>query len=208
QHDYKNAELSRSEDLKIPELQGDVGKHLKTPNDLLHAATGSTSATREEKIRYVNTNMNKIFEKLFLSKNQKDPLFIPPRLNTYKESLGQNKKTYNHITRAYIENIYKIQTFLNQNSRSKNTNNPMKIISHKIYKDITTPAEILYDKIKPIIQVIKIELTREMIIPEKIERQDEIQNIEILEFYARKRIIRITTILNELTTNYLNGNSV
>ncbi|KAG5629766.1 hypothetical protein H5410_001483, partial [Solanum commersonii] len=84
-HDYKNAELSRSEDLKIPELQGDVGKHLKTHNDLLHAATGSTSATKEE-----------------------------------------NKTRY----------------------------------------------------------------------------------IEIPEFYARKRIIGIATILNELTTNYLNGNSV
>ncbi|KAG5576719.1 hypothetical protein H5410_056853 [Solanum commersonii] len=47
-----------------------------------------------------------------------------------------------------------------------------------------------------------------MIIPEKIEQQDEIQKIEILEFYARKRIIGIATILNELTTNYLNGNSV
>ncbi|WMV45370.1 hypothetical protein MTR67_038755 [Solanum verrucosum] len=122
QHDYKNAELSRSEDLKIPELQGDVGKHLKTHNYLLHAATGSTSATKEEnRTRYVNTNMNKIFEKPFMPKNQKDSLFIQPQLNTYKESLGQNKKTYNHITKSYIENIHKIQTFLNQNSRSKNT---------------------------------------------------------------------------------------
>ncbi|WMV25635.1 hypothetical protein MTR67_019020 [Solanum verrucosum] len=47
-----------------------------------------------------------------------------------------------------------------------------------------------------------------MIIPEKIERQDEIQKIEVPEFYARKRIIGLATILNELTTNYLNGNSV
>ncbi|WMV57746.1 hypothetical protein MTR67_051131 [Solanum verrucosum] len=91
QHDYKNEELSRSEDLKIPELQGDVGKYLKTHNDLLHAEIG---------------------------------------------------------------------------------------------------------------------LPREMIIPEKIEQQDEIQKIEIPEFYARKRIIGIATILNELTTNYINGNSV
>ena len=69
QHDYKNAELSRSEDLKIPELQGDVWKYLKTHNDLLHAAIGSTSATKEEnKTRYVNTNMNKIFEKPFIPK--------------------------------------------------------------------------------------------------------------------------------------------
>ncbi|WMV18655.1 hypothetical protein MTR67_012040 [Solanum verrucosum] len=222
QHDYKNAELSRSEDLKILELQGDVGKHLKTHNDLLHAAIGSTSATKEEnKTRYVNTNMNKKFEKPFMPKNQKDPLFIPPQLNTYKESLGQNKKTYNHITKAYIENIHKIQTFLKQNPRSKNTKKPHeeyitqnlqgfnKLIAqpgtstnlvgtcynygllstvytqtgdeistipelHKVfmhYKRITkgtlfyikfysAPTEILYDEIKPIIQVIKIGLTR------------------------------------------------
>ncbi|WMV37531.1 hypothetical protein MTR67_030916 [Solanum verrucosum] len=71
QHDY-NAELSRSEDLKIPELQGDFGKHLKTHNDLLHAPTGSTSATKEEnKTRYVNTNMNKIFKKPFMPKTKK-----------------------------------------------------------------------------------------------------------------------------------------
>ncbi|WMV19094.1 hypothetical protein MTR67_012479 [Solanum verrucosum] len=30
QHDYKNAELCRSEDKKNSELKGDVGKHLKT----------------------------------------------------------------------------------------------------------------------------------------------------------------------------------
>ncbi|WMV30270.1 hypothetical protein MTR67_023655 [Solanum verrucosum] len=40
QHDGKHAELSRSEDLKILELEGDVGKHRKTQtNNLLHAAT-------------------------------------------------------------------------------------------------------------------------------------------------------------------------
>ncbi|WMV30251.1 hypothetical protein MTR67_023636 [Solanum verrucosum] len=31
QHDYKNAEICRSEDRKNPELKGDVGKHQKTP---------------------------------------------------------------------------------------------------------------------------------------------------------------------------------
>ncbi|WMV32768.1 hypothetical protein MTR67_026153 [Solanum verrucosum] len=52
QHDGKYAELSRSEDLKIPELEGDAGKHRKTQaNNLLHAATGRTSSTkRGEKI--------------------------------------------------------------------------------------------------------------------------------------------------------------
>ncbi|KAG5631069.1 hypothetical protein H5410_002786 [Solanum commersonii] len=47
-----------------------------------------------------------------------------------------------------------------------------------------------------------------MIIPEKIEKQKEIQKIEIPEFYARKRVIGLATILNELATNYLSGNAV
>ncbi|KAG5580232.1 hypothetical protein H5410_050859 [Solanum commersonii] len=128
QHDNKYAKLSQSEDLKIPELEGDDGKHQKTQaNNLLHATTGSTSAAKgENKMRYINTNMNKIFEKPFIPKTQKEQLCIPPQVNTYKESLGQNKKAYNHITRSYIENIHKIQTFLNQNPRSKTTKNPEK----------------------------------------------------------------------------------
>ncbi|KAG5599142.1 hypothetical protein H5410_030512 [Solanum commersonii] len=108
QHDAKHVELSRSDDSKISELEG----------------TASTSATKEEnKIRYSNANMTKLFDKPFIPKTQKD-IFIPPQINTYKESLGQHKQTYNHITRAYIENIHKIQTFLNQNPRSTNTKNP------------------------------------------------------------------------------------
>ncbi|KAG5619771.1 hypothetical protein H5410_004989 [Solanum commersonii] len=127
QHDKKHAELSPPDDSKIPELEGDDGKHRKTQtNSLLNTATGtaSTSATKEEnKTRYVNTNMTKLFDKPFIPKTQKD-IFIPPQVNTFKESLGQHKQTYNHITRTYIENIHKIQTFLNQNPRSTNTKNP------------------------------------------------------------------------------------
>ncbi|KAG5580231.1 hypothetical protein H5410_050858 [Solanum commersonii] len=47
-----------------------------------------------------------------------------------------------------------------------------------------------------------------MIIAEKIEKQEEIQKVEIPAFYARKRVIGIATILNELSTNYLSGNVV
>ncbi|KAG5619809.1 hypothetical protein H5410_005027, partial [Solanum commersonii] len=47
-----------------------------------------------------------------------------------------------------------------------------------------------------------------MIIPKKIEKQNKIQKIEIVEFYARKRVIGLATILNELATNYLNGNTI
>ena len=41
-------------------------------------------------------------------------------------------------------------------------------------KFYTAPAEILYEEIKSPIQVIKIGLTRDMIIPEEIEKQAEI----------------------------------
>ncbi|WMV54842.1 hypothetical protein MTR67_048227 [Solanum verrucosum] len=40
QHDYKNAELRRSEDGKNPELKGDNGKLLKTHNVCLNTAAG------------------------------------------------------------------------------------------------------------------------------------------------------------------------
>ncbi|KAG5576030.1 hypothetical protein H5410_056164 [Solanum commersonii] len=71
-----------------------------------------------------------------------------------------------------------------------------------------TPAEILYEKIKPPIQVIKIGLTKDMIIPEDIGQQEEICKIEIPSFYANKRIIGISTIIQELANNYLNGNAI
>ncbi|KAG5620445.1 hypothetical protein H5410_005663 [Solanum commersonii] len=108
QHDYKNAELSRSEDSKNPEIKGDVGKHLKTHNICLNTAA----------------------------------------------------------------------------------------------------AEILYEEIKPPIQVIKIGLTKDMIIPKDIEQQPEIRKNEIPSFYANKRIIGISTIIQELSNNYLNENAI
>ena len=65
-------------------------------------------------------SMNKIFEKPFISKTHKKTLFIPPQTTTYRESLNQDRKAYNHITRVYIENIHKIQTYLNFNPRATN----------------------------------------------------------------------------------------
>ncbi|XP_069144472.1 uncharacterized protein [Solanum lycopersicum] len=70
------------------------------------------------------------------------------------------------------------------------------------------PAEILYEEIKSPIQVVKIGLTRDMIIPEEIEKQIEIPKIEIPNFYANKRIIGIATIIQELANNCLNGNAI
>ncbi|WMV42313.1 hypothetical protein MTR67_035698 [Solanum verrucosum] len=51
-------------------------------------------------------------------------------------------------------------------------------------------------------------LTKDMIIPEDIGQQEEICKIEIPSFYANKRIIGISTIIQELTNNYLNRNAI
>ena len=67
----------------------------------------------------------------------------------------------------------------------------------------TAPAEILYDEIKLMIQIVKIGLTREMIIPEDIGQQPEISKVEIPSSYANKRIIGLSTIIQELANNYL-----
>ncbi|KAG5581678.1 hypothetical protein H5410_052305 [Solanum commersonii] len=47
-----------------------------------------------------------------------------------------------------------------------------------------------------------------MIIPEDIEQQPEIQKSEIPSFYVNKRIIDISTIIQELANNYLNENAI
>ncbi|KAG5591464.1 hypothetical protein H5410_041978 [Solanum commersonii] len=47
-----------------------------------------------------------------------------------------------------------------------------------------------------------------MIIPEDIRQQEEICKIEIPSFYANKKIIGISTIIQELANNYLNGNAI
>ncbi|WMV55513.1 hypothetical protein MTR67_048898 [Solanum verrucosum] len=51
-------------------------------------------------------------------------------------------------------------------------------------------------------------LTKDMIIPDDIGQQEEIQKIEIPSFYVNKRIIGISTIIQELANNYLNGNVI
>ncbi|KAG5610092.1 hypothetical protein H5410_021373 [Solanum commersonii] len=82
QHDKKHAELSPSDDPKILELEA--------------TGTASTSAAKEEtKMRYVNTNMTKLFDKPFTPKVQKD-IFIPPQVNTIDKGDDyprENRKT-------------------------------------------------------------------------------------------------------------------
>ncbi|WMV24642.1 hypothetical protein MTR67_018027 [Solanum verrucosum] len=47
-----------------------------------------------------------------------------------------------------------------------------------------------------------------MIVLEDIEEQPKVPKIEIPNFYANKRIIGISTIIQELANNYLNGNAI
>lgn len=99
---------------------------------MLHAVAGTSSVRpeiRASQPRYVKQNLqlprynlNKIFEKPYVPQQlQKDPLFIPPQIDTYAASLNQDKTTYNHITRTYIDNLYQIQTYLNTKPRSTDT---------------------------------------------------------------------------------------
>ncbi|WMV37602.1 hypothetical protein MTR67_030987 [Solanum verrucosum] len=51
-------------------------------------------------------------------------------------------------------------------------------------------------------------LTKDMIITEDIGQHEEIRKIKIPSFYANKRIIGISTIIQELANNYLNENVI
>ncbi|WMV41996.1 hypothetical protein MTR67_035381 [Solanum verrucosum] len=267
QHDYKNAELRRSEDGKNLELKGDDGKLLKTHNVCLNTTAGTSKQVSDK--QHKNANLNQLFAKPFTQRTPRH-MSIEPQTSTYADSLqNQNeKKTYNYITRTYIENIHKIQTYLNRNPRSTTKEPNQDYLTQKLqgynkliaqpktntnlvrtcynygllntvytydgeevsgipelheafvtYKRVTkgnlvyikfytAPAEILYEEIKPPIQVIKIGLTKDMIIPEDIGQQEEICKMEIPNFYANKRIIGISTIIQELANNYLNGNAI
>ncbi|XP_070045270.1 uncharacterized protein [Nicotiana tomentosiformis] len=230
QHDSKNTEIRRSEVSKIPELEGDVEKHLKTHNSLLNTVAGSSTASsssakkkEEIKPRHININMNNLFSIPFIQKNiqnTQNEIFLPPQINTYKER-------YNKLIALPNTNAKLVATFYNYgllDTVYTQTGQEIATIPelHRAfmqYKRITkgtlfyirfysATAEILYEEIKPIIQVIKIGLTREMLVPEKIEEQEEIEKINIPDFYANKRIIGISTILNELANNYLNQNAI
>ncbi|KAM3394824.1 hypothetical protein P3S68_003827 [Capsicum galapagoense] len=71
----KCAELCRSENNKIPEIKGDVETLHKTHNVYQSTTAGTSKGVSGQ--RYQNMNMNKIFEKPFIPKTKKDPLFIP-----------------------------------------------------------------------------------------------------------------------------------
>ncbi|KAM3344458.1 hypothetical protein P3S68_024166 [Capsicum galapagoense] len=68
------AKLCRSEDIKVPELEGDDGTLHKTHNIYQSTSAGTSKGVSRQ--RYQNMNMNKIFEKPFIPKTQKDPLHV------------------------------------------------------------------------------------------------------------------------------------
>ncbi|KAG5606378.1 hypothetical protein H5410_027870 [Solanum commersonii] len=148
QHDYKNAKLCRSKDRKNPELKGDAGKHLKTHNICLNTAVGTSQRVSE---KHKNSNLNQLFEKPFTPRlTPKNILTIEPQTSTYSDSIHHDKRTYNHITRTYIENIYKIQTVLNLNPRSTTAQEPNQ---DYLTQKLQATTDILYEEIKSPIQV-------------------------------------------------------
>ncbi|WMV26016.1 hypothetical protein MTR67_019401 [Solanum verrucosum] len=71
QHDYKNAELRRSEDGRNSELKGDDGKLLKTHNICLNIAAGTSKQVSDK--QHKNANLNQLFEKPF---TQRTPRYM------------------------------------------------------------------------------------------------------------------------------------
>ena len=124
QHDSKNAELRRSVEGKQPELEGDIGKLQKTHSKVCLNTAAGTSKRDSEKPK--NTNLNQQFIKPLIQKPQVQ-IPVEPQTSTYAVSLQNEKKRYNYITQSYIENIYKIQTYLNLNPRSTQTKNPEEV---------------------------------------------------------------------------------
>ncbi|KAG5568120.1 hypothetical protein H5410_064864 [Solanum commersonii] len=112
---------------------------------------------------------------------------------TYQDKATQTEKenTIEDILKAITTLCIKVDNMDNEIQKQKTNENNLKS------KANTAPVEILYKEIKPPIQVIKIGLTKDMIIPQDIGQQEEIRIIEIPSFYANKRIIGISTIIQE-----------
>ncbi|KAG5615574.1 hypothetical protein H5410_015398 [Solanum commersonii] len=169
---------------KNPELKGDDGNSLKP----------IISTTTQE------PNQDYLTQKL----QGYNKLIAQPKTNTnlvrtcYSYGLLNTVYTYDGEELSGIPELHK--TFITYKRVTKGN-----LFYVKFY---TATTEILYEEIKPLIQVVKIGLTKDMIIPKDIEQQSEIHKIEIPSFYANKRIIGISTIIQELANNYLNGNAI
>ncbi|WMV46197.1 hypothetical protein MTR67_039582 [Solanum verrucosum] len=84
QHDYKNAELRRAEDGKMPERKEDDGKLLKTHNVCLNTAAGTSKQVSDK--QHKNVNLNQLFAKPFTQRTPRH-VSIEPQTSTYTDSL-------------------------------------------------------------------------------------------------------------------------
>ncbi|XP_069150210.1 uncharacterized protein [Solanum lycopersicum] len=125
---------------------------------------------------------------------------------TYQEKAtqteNQDEDTIEKLLKAITTLCTRVDSMDNEIQKLKTNEDNLKS------KANITPAEILYEEVKSPIQVIKIKLTKDLIILEDIGPQNEIPKIEIPGFYANKRIIGISTIIQELANNYLTENAI
>ncbi|KAG5595493.1 hypothetical protein H5410_036725 [Solanum commersonii] len=165
--------------------------------------------------QHKNVNLNQLFKKPFTQRTPRH-MSMEPQTSTYADSLqNQNeKKTSNYIARTYIENIHKIQTYLNLNPRSTTKEPNQDYLTQKLQgynKLIAWPksnANLVrtcynYGLLNTVYTYDGEEVSG---IPEL--HKTFVTYKKIPSFYANKRIIGILTIIQELTNNYLNGNAI
>ncbi|KAG5576793.1 hypothetical protein H5410_056927, partial [Solanum commersonii] len=108
--------------------------------------------------KHKNSNLNQLFEKSFTPR-------LTPKIYTYD---GEELSGIPELHKAFI--TYKRVTKGN-------------LFYVKFY---TATAEILYEEIKPPIQVVKIGLTKDMIIPEDIGQQSEKKKLRYPVFTPKR----------------------
>ncbi|KAG5595011.1 hypothetical protein H5410_036243 [Solanum commersonii] len=125
----------------------------------------------------------------------------------------EEESTIEKIFKAITTLCIKVDSIDNEIQKLKTNEDNLKFKAsisqqHDCKNAELSTAEILYEEIEPPIQVVKIGLTKDMIILEDIEHQPEIQKSQIPNFFANKRIIGISIIIQELANNYLNENAI
>ncbi|KAG5609967.1 hypothetical protein H5410_021248 [Solanum commersonii] len=183
---------------------------IKNPLTIEPQTSTYADSLQHEKKTYLNRNPR--------STTTKDPNqdYITQKLQGYNKLIAQPKTNANLVKTCYNYGIISIAYTYDGEELS---GIPKLYKAFIIYKRVTkgnlfyvklytATIEVLHEEIKSPIQVVKIGLTKDMIVPKDIGEQPEIQKIEIPNFYANKRIIGISTIIQELDNNYLNGNAI
>ncbi|XP_069152658.1 uncharacterized protein [Solanum lycopersicum] len=206
QHDQKHAELRRTADGKQPEIEGDDGKLRKTHNNVCSDTAAGTSKRTSEKPK--NTNLNQLFAKPFTQKPQMQ-ISAEPQTSTYattsqekdmmKDLLAMMTNLCLKVEKIEVE-VKEVKANGQQHDQKhaklrrtadgkqpeiEGDDGKLRKTNNNVCSDTAAaPAEILYEEIKSPIQVVNIGLTKDMIISEEIEKQNEIPKVEIPDFYA------------------------